>query len=264
MRLKESVSTLTAAILLLFLAATTATATPLHQLGSLAPAMLPNPHVSPVSSLGGDVVHQETTRPTSYTVVHGDSLATIAAAQLGSAARWHDLWYANYTHVHDADLIFPGQSLALPAGHVTQPAALTAALKAQAAARVKAEARAEARAKARAAAAAKAAARARTVHHTVPRHHSTSTHRSVTHTSTLVVHTSSGVYGRIEKCESGGRNVNQAQGLSSASGYFQIEDGTWDHFDGYPRAIDAPYSVQLARAEQLPLSAWDASRSCWG
>lgn len=70
-----------------------------------------------------------------------------------------------------------------------------------------------------------------------------------------------GTLGAIEKCESGGQNVKNAH--STASGYFQILDSTWADFDGYPTAQSAPYAVQLAKAETLPLSAWAASESCW-
>jgi len=51
--------------------------------------------------------------------------------------------------------------------------------------------------------------------------------------------------------ESGNRNIPTRAKGSTASGYFQITDGTWHHFGGYPRAISAPRPVQKARAVQL-------------
>lgn len=66
----------------------------------------------------------------------------------------------------------------------------------------------------------------------------------------------------IIQCESGG-NPTAQNPHSSASGLYQIIDGTWDHYDGYARAKDAPASVQTAKAMTLGISAWDASRSCW-
>ena len=49
-----------------------------------------------------------------YTVVSGDTLATIAT-KVGVAAGWQKLAAANTTTVTDPNLIFPGQVLQLPA-----------------------------------------------------------------------------------------------------------------------------------------------------
>ena len=79
---------------------------------------------------------------------------------------------------------------------------------------------------------------------------------------------------RIGGCESGHHDPNseinyRAQNpVSSASGGFQIEDITWDHFKGYRHAKDAPKRIQIWKAKLLlhsktGLRHWDASRSCW-
>lgn len=75
----------------------------------------------------------------------------------------------------------------------------------------------------------------------------------------------------IAECESGNRNVENTQG-SSASGYFQIIDGTWKGAGGgefAPRAIQASYDEQLEVAKRIAeargsLADWNASKSCWG
>lgn len=66
----------------------------------------------------------------------------------------------------------------------------------------------------------------------------------------------------ITQCESGG-NPTAQNPHSSASGLYQITDGTWGGYGGYAHAKDAPVAVQTAKAMTLPLSAWNASRSCW-
>jgi hypothetical protein len=68
----------------------------------------------------------------------------------------------------------------------------------------------------------------------------------------------------IEQRESGGQNINNRQGpggspASSASGYYQMIDSTWEHAAKlagintlhYPRAIDAPWDVQHRAALAL-------------
>jgi len=52
--------------------------------------------------------------PRSYRVHAGDTLSSIAAAQLGSAARWDALWWVNRGHVPNPDEIIAGEDLSLP------------------------------------------------------------------------------------------------------------------------------------------------------
>lgn len=74
--------------------------------------------------------------------------------------------------------------------------------------------------------------------------------------------TSIDVWNAIVQCESGG-NPRAQNPHSTASGLFQDLDSTWHHYDGYARAMDAPSSVQWSFNMRLPISNWDASRSCW-
>jgi hypothetical protein len=56
---------------------------------------------------------------------------------------------------------------------------------------------------------------------------------------------------------------------SSASGGFQITDGTWGGFKGYSHANQAPKRIQIWKAKILMhpknggLHNWDESRDCW-
>lgn len=54
----------------------------------------------------------------------------------------------------------------------------------------------------------------------------------------------------IVRCESGG-DYTAENPRSSASGAYQIIDGTWDGYGGYERAVDAPPAVQDAKAAEL-------------
>lgn len=54
----------------------------------------------------------------------------------------------------------------------------------------------------------------------------------------------------IVMCESGG-NYDAENAVSTASGAYQIVDGTWAGFGGYSHASDAPPAVQDAKAAQL-------------
>jgi hypothetical protein len=71
---------------------------------------------------------------------------------------------------------------------------------------------------------------------------------------------------RIRHCESHD-NYRARNQHSSASGAWQILDGTWDRFRGYRRAVHAPRAVQDAKALALfadrGTQPWNASRRCW-
>lgn len=54
----------------------------------------------------------------------------------------------------------------------------------------------------------------------------------------------------ILRCESGG-NPTAENPSSSASGLWQIIDGTWNGYAGYRHAADAPAAVQNAKAAEL-------------
>jgi hypothetical protein len=61
--------------------------------------------------------------------------------------------------------------------------------------------------------------------------------------------------------ESHGTNVQNPDGRS-ASGYWQIQDETWNGFGGYARAVDAPPEVQDAKAASLAKCNWSPPRYC--
>lgn len=81
-----------------------------------------------------------------------------------------------------------------------------------------------------------------------------------------------GGWGPVVECESGNRNVENPSPRSSASGYFQIIDGTWAANGGREfasRAIGATRAEQEIVANRIherrgSLADWNASRSCWG
>ena len=50
----------------------------------------------------------------SYTVQPGDSLSKIAAAKLGSADRWPEIWNLNRDRVANENLIYPKLVLLMP------------------------------------------------------------------------------------------------------------------------------------------------------
>ena len=54
----------------------------------------------------------------------------------------------------------------------------------------------------------------------------------------------------VKRCESGG-DYRAENSRSSASGAWQIVDGTWGGYGGYRHASDAPPGVQDERAAQL-------------
>jgi nucleoid-associated protein YgaU len=51
----------------------------------------------------------------SYTVVAGDSLSRIAKREYGDANAWNRIYDANRDIIKDPDLIYPGQTLKIPA-----------------------------------------------------------------------------------------------------------------------------------------------------
>jgi LysM repeat protein len=75
----------------------------------------------------------------------------------------------------------------------------------------------------------------------------------------------------IALCESGNRNVNNSTGASTASGYYQIINGTWRAYGGTrfaPRAIGASRGEQTIVARRIlagqGLAAWEVvGNSCW-
>ena len=64
----------------------------------------------------------------------------------------------------------------------------------------------------------------------------------------------------IVMCESGG-SYDAENPTSTASGAYQITDGTWNGYGGYSHASDAPPAVQDERASQI--WAGGAGRSNW-
>ena len=51
----------------------------------------------------------------SYTIEHGDTLSAIAKRFYGKAKFWSQIFEANRDVIEDADRIFPGQTIKLPA-----------------------------------------------------------------------------------------------------------------------------------------------------
>jgi hypothetical protein len=81
-----------------------------------------------------------------------------------------------------------------------------------------------------------------------------------------------GGWNSIIACESGGRNVHTAiSGPFTASGFFQITNGTWARNGGLafaPTAMQASFSQHIVVANNIfrrnpSLSDWSSSRSCW-
>jgi LysM repeat protein len=80
----------------------------------------------------------------------------------------------------------------------------------------------------------------------------------------------SSILNAIASCESGGKNVRNSSGISTASGYWQIVNGTWKAHGGLkfaPTAIQASYEEQLQVAQNIlngqGLGAWSESKHCW-
>lgn len=109
-------------------------------------------------------------------------------------------------------------------------------------------------------------------------------HRPATGSTTRRDLTSSGIQFtftelRVRSCESGpngyatgGRaldyDYSNENPKSTASGGWQVIDGTWGGFGGYHHASSAPRSVQDRWARRYidknGLGAWISSKSCWG
>lgn len=94
---------------------------------------------------------------------------------------------------------------------------------------------------------------------------------SVTHGGTAAADPPGG-WDSIIACESGGRNVHTAiPGPFTASGFFQITNGTWARHGGREfaaTAMQASFSQQKIVANRIfarnpTLSDWASSRSCW-
>jgi hypothetical protein len=76
----------------------------------------------------------------------------------------------------------------------------------------------------------------------------------------------------IMRCESGGRNIPNSWGGSSAQGFYQITAGTWAAHGGrqFARtAMGATFAEQTTVAQRIMhgrqgIGAWNASRHCWG
>lgn len=82
---------------------------------------------------------------------------------------------------------------------------------------------------------------------------------------------SDSVLAAIAHCESGGKNVRNATGASTAGGYWQIVNGTWRAHGGLKyssTALGASYEEQLQVARNIlnggqGLGAWSESKNCW-
>src|SRR5436190_12999518 len=81
-----------------------------------------------------------------------------------------------------------------------------------------------------------------------------------------------GGWDSIIACESGGKNIHTAiPGPFTASGFFQITNGTWARHGGLqfaPTAMQASFTQQKTVANRIfarnpTLSDWATSRSCW-
>lgn len=76
----------------------------------------------------------------------------------------------------------------------------------------------------------------------------------------------------IAQCESGNRNIPNSSGASTASGYYQITNGTWAAYGGREfasRAINATAQEQRIVAGRIAAARpgfvdWNASKACWG
>ena len=76
--------------------------------GSSSTAPAPAPVPTSAGKSGATAAH-------SYTVVAGDSLSRIAKREYGDANSWKRIYEANRDIIKDPDLIYPGQTLKIPA-----------------------------------------------------------------------------------------------------------------------------------------------------
>jgi nucleoid-associated protein YgaU len=87
-----------------------------------SPTLMTAPHVHQASAQTSphaitaqlDAVVKPATPATRYTVKHGDTLYGIALRYYGDGNYWQGLYQANRSKIHNPDLIFAGQVLAIP------------------------------------------------------------------------------------------------------------------------------------------------------
>jgi LysM repeat protein len=77
-------------------------------------------HHAATTSHHSNVTHVELTSYTatsssSYTVESGDTLSSIAASVYGNSGDWSTIYDANSSEISDANLIYPGEVLSIPA-----------------------------------------------------------------------------------------------------------------------------------------------------
>jgi len=160
------------------------------------------------------------------TVSPGNTLSGIASHH---GITWEQLWYANYQQVRDPNLIFPGEKLVIPARNAP-PAPQSAVNKWVYSSNEGATGPAA-----------------------LP-YHGSSAHVVYSSSATQQpASTSSGIPGWascIVARESGG-NATVVNASSGAAGLFQDLPSTWNGYDGYATASQAPVSVQIAFNEQL-------------
>jgi Transglycosylase-like domain/LysM domain len=172
-------------------------------------------------------------RPLLASVRPGDTLSAMAADYCASAARWPGMYAANRDKLSNPNVIYPGQSLRVRCDDT--PAPIEAAVP-------------------QAQPPGAAAVQAPQTRQAAPRHHYRAA--STADAATAVPDAGGSAYDAfpgascIVQRESGG-NPAAENPASTASGLFQDLDSTWNGYDGYARAKDAPASVQVAFNRQL-------------
>lgn len=68
---------------------------------------------APVPQADGDS-SPASAEASTYIVIKGDSLSTIASGQYGDAKKWRRIYEANLDLIKDPNLIYPGQQLRIP------------------------------------------------------------------------------------------------------------------------------------------------------